>query len=240
LLGDVVREIVADTDDETRPTRQDVLLGNLTVDEFAFDTPAAVAAWRKTGRKAAKDALAGTDFTLWLGGNHLSVLPVYDELGPADTVLQFDAHLDVYSQHDVTAELTNGNFLRHVAGKKPRVINVGHRDLFLPESEWRDAFAEAVPAADVAVDFDRLRHDGRLWIDLDVDVFDPAFCPAVHDPLPFGLSPPPFLRLLDTAWSAQVAGLSISEFDPGRDVRDTSLNLLGWLVEWVLLRACGG
>ena len=26
----------------------------------------------------------------------------------------------------------------------------------------------------------------------------------------------------------------------GRDVRDTSLNLLGWLVEWVLLRACGG
>ena len=37
-------------------------------------------------------------------------------------------------------------------------------------------------------------------------------------------------------WSEKVAGMSISEFDPGRDGRDASLNLLGWLIEWVLLR----
>jgi arginase family enzyme len=238
LLGDVVREIIADTEEEKRPTRQDALRGNLTVEEFAFDSPATIAAWRKTGRKIAKEALAGKDFTLWLGGNHLSILPVYDELGPLDAVIQFDAHLDVYSQHDVTAELSNGNFLNHVSGRLPQVVNVGHRDLFLPESEWRGTFAGAVPAADIATDFDHLRHDGRLWIDLDVDVFDPAFCPAVHDPLPFGLAPPTFLRLLETVWSDKIVGMSISEFDPGRDVRDSSLSLLGWLVEWVLLRVC--
>src|SRR5262245_29035891 len=82
LLGDVVREIIADTEAETRPTRQDVFRDNLTVEEFDFDTPAQVAAWRKTGRAVAKKALAGKEFTLWLGGNHLSVLPVYDELKP--------------------------------------------------------------------------------------------------------------------------------------------------------------
>jgi hypothetical protein len=31
--------------------------------------------------------------------------------------------------------------------------------------------------------------------------------------------------------------MSVSEFDPGRDVRDTGLNLLGWLVEYALLKA---
>jgi agmatinase len=248
LLGDVVREIIADTEAETRPTRQDAFRGNLGVEEFDFDTPAKVAAWRKSGRAAAKKALAGKDFTLWLGGNHLSVLPVYDELGPLDTVVQFDAHLDVYSQHDVTPTLSNGNFLNHIAGRLPQIVNVGHRDLFLPESERAATFVGTVSAADLARDSDRLKitldesrqHDGRVWIDLDVDVFDPAFCPVVHDPLPFGLSPPVLLRLLDSIWSDKVVGISVSEFDPGRDVRDTSLNLLGWLIEWVLLRVCEG
>jgi hypothetical protein len=31
--------------------------------------------------------------------------------------------------------------------------------------------------------------------------------------------------------------MSISEFDPGCDVRDASLQLLGWFVEYVLLRS---
>lgn len=246
LLGDVVREILVDTEAETRPTRQDVFRGNLAVEEVTFDTPAAVANWRKTGRKLAKDALAKKDFTLWLGGNHLSVLPVYDELGPHDAVIQFDAHLDVYSQHDVTADLSNGNFLNHVTGRLPRIVNVGHRDLFLPEFEWSRTFVGAVPTTDADVDPVRASLDEvlslvrRVWIDVDVDAFDPAFCPAVHDPMPFGLGPPTVLRLLDAVWSEKVVGMSISEFDPGRDVRDASLNLLGWLVEWVLLRECEG
>ena len=52
-----------------------------------------------------------------------------------------------------------------------------------------------------------------------------------------GLLPPAFLALFGAAWSGNVVGMSVSEFDPGRDVRDTSLNLLGWLVEYVLLKA---
>ena len=80
----------------------------------------------------------------------------------------------------------------------------------------------------------------RVWIDVDCDVFDPAFFPAVPLPLPFGLTPPLFLRMLEAVWSEKVCGLSVSEFDPGRDVRDTSLNLLGWLLEHVLLRRYGG
>ena len=31
-------------------------------------------------------------------------------------------------------------------------------------------------------------------------------------------------------------GMSISEFDPGRDSHDRGLSLLGWLLEFVLLK----
>jgi agmatinase len=76
----------------------------------------------------------------------------------------------------------------------------------------------------------------RIVIDIDCDVFDPAFFPGSAHPLPFGLSPQTLLRFLDAAWSEKVIGLAISEFDPARDVRDQSLATLVWLLEYVLLR----
>ncbi|MDB5313767.1 MAG: N(1)-aminopropylagmatine ureohydrolase [Gemmataceae bacterium] len=248
LLGDVVREVIDDTAKETRPARADALRGALRVREAAFDTLGRVADWRKRGRQLARQALKAGDFLVWLGGNHLSVLPVLEELGaddPAGTlVVQFDAHLDVYAFHDTTAELSHGNFLKHAAGPLPKLVSVGDRDLFLTPGEVAGVFEAAFPAAAVAADPDRVadrlraaagRAD-RVWIDLDCDAFDPAYLPAVQQPLPFGLAPPVFLKLLAAVWSGKVAGISVSEFDPGRDVRETSLNLLGWLLEFVLLR----
>jgi arginase family enzyme len=76
----------------------------------------------------------------------------------------------------------------------------------------------------------------RVWIDLDCDALDPAAMPAVQQPLPFGLAPRAFLQLFEVVWSEKVVGLSVSEFDPGRDMRDAGLNLLGWFLEFVLLK----
>ena len=244
LLGDVVREIIDDTDAETRPSRADAFRGRLRVQEEVFETLGQVKDWRKRGRAVARQSFKAGDFLLWLGGNHLSVLPVFDELGPDTLVVQFDAHLDVYDFHDTTPELSHGNFLRLAGGPLPKLVHVGHRDLFLPPKELAKTFAAVHPATELAADPDRvaaaLRKQAaaakRVWIDLDCDAFDPAFLPAVPEPLPFGLAPPVFLKLLDAVWSEKVAGFSVSEFDPGRDVRDTSLNLLGWLVEFVLLK----
>lgn len=244
LLGDVVREIIDDTARETRPSRADALRGRLKVKEAAFETLEQVRDWRKRGRSLARQGLKAGDFLLWLGGNHLSVLPVLDELGPDALVVQFDAHLDVYDFHDTTPELSHGNFLRLAGGPLPKLVHVGHRDLFLTPKDTARTFAAVYPATELAADPDRvavaLRKQvsaaGRVWIDLDCDALDPAFLPAVPEPLPFGLAPPLFLKLLDAVWSDKVVGFSVSEFDPGRDVRDVSLSLLGWLVEYVLLK----
>jgi agmatinase len=247
LLGDAVREILDDTEEETRPCRADCLRGNVEVREFAFDTMAKLKDWRKTGRQAVRRELKAGQFLVWIGGNHLSVLPVLEELGRDTLVVQFDAHLDVYSFHDNTKELSHGNFLKHFESPRPRLVNVGHRDLFLTPNEIVATFEAVYSAVDVATNVDqvaaelRARADGakRVWIDLDCDAFDPAAMPAVQQPLPFGLVPATFLKLLNSVWSEKVVGLSVSEFDPGRDTRDTSLNLLGWLLEWLLLKVHG-
>src|SRR5438105_3704075 len=76
----------------------------------------------------------------------------------------------------------------------------------------------------------------RVFFDIDCDVFDPAFFPAVGQPVPFGLSPQQVLRGLDAAWSERVAGVAVSEFDPARDRDDRSLATLVWLLERLLLR----
>ena len=49
----------------------------------------------------------------------------------------------------------------------------------------------------------------HVWLDLDCDVFDPAYFPAAAHPQPLGLSPHLFLRFLDAAWSDRVAGLAV-------------------------------
>ncbi|HUR54133.1 MAG TPA: arginase family protein, partial [Gemmataceae bacterium] len=204
-----------------------------------------LADWRDRGRDTARRVLKTGDFLVWLGGNHLSCLPVLEEVGAGTLVVQFDAHLDVYAFRDNTAELNHGNFVKELRG--PRVVNVGHRDLFITDAEIAESFDVVFPAADIATDIDRVaaalkakaKGAKRVWIDLDCDAIDPAFLPGVRQPLPFGLTPPAFLKLLDAVWSDKVVGLSVSEFDPASDVRDTSLNLLGWLLEFVLLKVGG-
>ncbi|MBN9120201.1 MAG: arginase family protein [Planctomycetes bacterium] len=245
LLGDAVHEILDDTERETRPCRADALRGNVRVTELEFESLAEVGDWRNRGRRAARAALKSREFVLWLGGNHLSALPLLEELGGGTLVVQFDAHLDVYAFHDNTTELSHGNFLSHFSGPRPRFVNVGHRDLFLTPAEIAETFEAVYPAWEVAADVNRVAAElrakagaaKRVWIDLDCDAFDPAALPAVAEPLPFGLAPPTFLALFEAVWGGNVVGMSVSEFDPGRDVRDTGLNLLGWLVEYVLLKA---
>ena len=249
LLGDALREMFDDNALEKRPTRCDAYRDLVTVKDIAFPNVKALAAWKHTGRQALKQAFKAGDRVIWLGGNHLSVLPVYEELGGEKAggtlVVQLDAHLDIYQLHDVMPNAANGNFLLHADETLPPIVNVGNRDLFLLKKETGAAFAQTFSAADVATDPDRVMADiraragkaKRVWIDIDADAFDPANLPAVHQPLPFGLHPLAVLRVLDAAWDAEnVVGVSISEFDPGRDVRDAGLNLLGWLLEWVLLK----
>jgi arginase family enzyme len=247
LIGDEFREILADNRRETAVTLARAYTPHVRLREFTFDTVESYTDWRKQGRQAARQALKVGDFLIWVAGNHLGALPVYDDLATqAEGVLvvQFDAHLDIHRFRDTATELSHGNFLLHCAGPLPRLINVGHRELLLPANHIARTYRETFPAAALAIDpapaVERLRRAcadaERVFLDVDCDVFDAAYFPAVAQPVPFGLAPPLFLRLLDAVWSPKVAGVLLSEFDPSRDRDDRSLALVMWLLEYLLLR----
>ena len=239
LLADAFQEMLADNRRERIPTRARAYTSKVRFEEFSFETLSAYTTWCQDARQAVDEVWKNGDFLLWITGNHLGVLPLYEELGSRpgkDTlVLQFDAHLDIYNLSDCTAELSHGNFLLQAEGPLPNLINVGHRELLLRPEYIRRFYRAEFSAGDLAIDpttaLGKVRqacHSAKqVLIDIDCDVFDPAFFPASAQPLPFGISPQLLLRFLDAAWSDKVIGLSLSEFDPASDVRDQSLSLLG-------------
>jgi arginase family enzyme len=246
LLADELREVLADNRREQVPTRADAYSSHVRIRECTFETLADYRAWRSRGRRAARRALDRGDFLLWVAGNHLGVLPVYDELSGRDDILvvQFDAHLDIHHFSTCTTEPSHGNFLLHCAGPLPPLINAGHRDQLLPADYvsgfYRQTFAAAELAIDPAPALAHLRQAAAaahsVFLDIDWDVLDVGFFPAVAEPVPFGLDPPSLLRLIDAVWGPNLAGVFLSEFDPGRDRNDQGLAMAVWLLEHLLLR----
>jgi arginase family enzyme len=247
LLRDAVAEMLADNRRERVPTRARCYQDQVRLRELAFTSLGDYRDWRRRGRAAVRKAWKNGELLFWLAGNHLGALPLYDELS-ADAdgtlVVQFDAHLDVYNLTDCTAELSHGNFLLHAAGPLPPLVNLGHRELLLTPEYVGQFYRQTFPAAALAVDAEPavrwLRKAAgaarRVVLDIDCDVFDAAYFPALAQPLPFGLSPALVLRLLDAVWGTNVVAVALSEFEPGRDRNDQSLATLLWLVEYLLLR----
>jgi agmatinase len=246
LLADELREILADNKRERVPTRARAYTDKVRLRDFTFETLEAYQDWRARGRQAARQALRRGDFLLWLTGNHLGALPLYEELAEeADKtmIVQFDAHLDIHHFGDCTPELSHGNFLLHCAALPP-LLNLGHRELLLLPDYIARYYRQTFSAEQIALDTGTVAKQlhaitdsaERLFLDIDCDVLDAAYFPALAHPVPFGLSPQTLLTLLDAVWSDKVAGMSLSEFDPARDRNDQSLASLVWLLEWLLLK----
>ena len=126
----------------------------------------------------------------------------------------------------------------------PAITNLGSRELLLPPEHIAKYYRQVFAAEELAVEPDAVLREIRqacaaaksVFLDIDCDVFDPAFFPAVTNPLPFGIDPRMLLGLVDASWSENVVGLALSEFDPARDINDRSLATLLWLLEFVLLK----
>lgn len=244
LLADAFRELLDDNRRERVATRARCYAGKIHIQEVAFENISDYDAWRSTAAKLLRKTLSTDDFLFWASGNHLGVLPVYEELSArSDTlVIQFDAHLDIYNLTDCTEKLSHGNFLLH-SRKLPPVINLGHRDLLLRPEYVRKYYRQTFSAAELAIHPDKVlsavaaacEKASQVFVDLDCDVFDPAYFPAVSQAIPFGISPKTLLRFLDAIGFERLAGLAVSEFNPARDQADRSLETLMWLIEYVLL-----
>src|SRR5260370_2339126 len=80
LLADAFQEMLADNKRERIATRARAYANMIRFEEFSFETLAEYQDWRGQARACVRQVLQKDEFLLWVSGNHLGVLPAYDEL----------------------------------------------------------------------------------------------------------------------------------------------------------------
>jgi arginase len=155
-----------------------------------------------------------------LGGDHSITFPIVQAVRvswPDLTILQFDAHPDLYDVFD-------GNRLSHAcpfarimeATLADRLVQVGIRAMNAHQRAQAERFSVDVIDMRAWSSGARPRIAGPVYVSIDMDGFDPAFAPGVSHREPGGLGVREVLDIIQ-ALDGPLVGADIVEFNPSRD-----------------------
>ena len=181
-----------------------------------------------------------------LGGEHLITLPVIEVLhetyGDHLFVVQFDAHADLREEY-LGVQLSHATVMRNISRsigiENTAVIGVrsGTRD------EWRmlrehPYFFSEVTSLNVD-DFRTLVQKklvgNKIYITVDLDVFDPGVMPGTGTPEPGGIGFRTFVDLLKSLDGLDIIGADIVELAPDYDHSGISSALAATVLRELLL-----
>ena len=172
---------------------------------------------------------------LVLGGEHLITYPVVEVIkDKIDELVIFDAHLDARSEY-LGSKLNHATFLRRLLDEGVNVIHIGSRAYSRDEYEYVSS-RDNIKVINVLEAFKNIKLEdlGRVYISIDMDVFDPSIAPGVSNPEPFGLSHYVLLSILRELFekSTSVIGVDVVEVNPLVDVNgETSVLAAKLLIE---------
>lgn len=158
---------------------------------------------------------------IFLGGDHSISYPILRAISaenmPFD-ILHFDAHTDLYDTFDGDRYSHACPFARIMEeGLCRRLVQVGIRTLTDHQRDQVERFGvEVISMRDI----DRLRKirfDSKVYISLDLDVFDPAYAPGVSHLEPGGMTPRQVIDFL-SEFKSPVIGADIVELNPKQDI----------------------
>ena len=156
-----------------------------------------------------------------LGGDHSITYPIMRAIAKRHrgvTILQIDAHADLYDQFEGDRYSHACPFARIMEEQLcGRLVQVGIRTL---TTHLREQIAR------FAVDTIEMRHfaggarpgiDGPVYLSVDLDGLDPAFAPGVAHREPGGLSVRDVLTMIYSL-KGPIVGADITEFNPSQDL----------------------
>lgn len=158
-----------------------------------------------------------------LGGDHSITYPILKALAPVNpnlTILQFDAHPDLYDNFEGDRFSHACQFARIMEENlATRIVQVGIRTMTAHQREQAKRFN--VDVIDMKIwETGRKPKAGKpTYISLDLDGLDPAFAPGVSHPEPGGLSVREILRVIQSV-PGPIIGADVVELNPSRDVND--------------------
>ena len=170
-----------------------------------------------TGELVSRDGIC-----VILGGEHLLTLGSYMALPPGTALVVLDAHYDLRDSY-AGARLSHASFLRRIADERGGgdIMHVGARACaaeemaHLRESGIRTISDEMVRNGEgpgALSEF--LAGYGSIYVSIDMDVLDPAFCPGVGNPEAGGITARELLDMVRVLAGRPVVCADIVELNP--------------------------
>ena len=156
-----------------------------------------------------------------LGGDHSITFPIVRALRPrwpSLTIVQFDAHPDLYDVFEGNRFSHACPFARIMEMKlADRLVQVGIRAMTPHQRAQADRFGVDVIDMRAWSSGARPVVRGPVYISVDIDGLDPAFAPGVSHREPGGLTVRDILGVIQTL-EGPIVGADVVEFNPSRDV----------------------
>jgi agmatinase len=171
-----------------------------------------------------KQLLADKKFPVILGGDHsISYAPVsaFKEAGEDFTVVHLDAHADLRMEYQGTA-FSHACVMRRISELNLPVVQTGIRSLSREEWDYintgrglKTFFArDLLGAYNFTHIIDAIKTQ-KVYLTIDVDVFDPSVIPATGTPEPGGLSWYQIISLIKELVSRkELIGMDVVELAP--------------------------
>jgi arginase len=178
-----------------------------------------------------------------LGGDHSITYPILQALGkriPGITLIQFDAHPDLYADYQ-------GNFHSHaspfarVCEEKlvERLLQVGIRTLNSHQQSQARKYGVEIFEMDHLPGPASLELSGPIYVSFDLDALDPAFAPGVSHWEPGGLSTREAIRYIHSL-PAPIIGADLVEFNPVRDATGLTATVAAKILKELLGKMIAG
>lgn len=167
-----------------------------------------------------RELLASGKYLTFFGGEHsvsIGVIKAFYEKYENLTVLQLDAHADLRESYHGTRY--NHACALHDASLHTNLIQVGIRSADSSELQYLDRqkcfFAEEIYGDESWMTKSIEQMTDKVYLTIDLDVFDPSIMPATGTPEPGGLTWNTTIRYLRKVFEAKtVVGFDIVEFAP--------------------------
>ena len=180
-----------------------------------------------------KDIVESRKVPVLVGGEHLITLGAVQAFPSGIGLIDFDAHLDLRESY-MGEHYSHATFMRKVVGMLPpeNIVFVGTRAVSKEEINFSRGNGITI------IDASELRELGSeqcvkrilmklaglrsIYVTVDMDVFDPAYAPAVGNPETGGLSPDMVLTLLNRICDNRTVGFDLVEISPHYDTGITA------------------
>lgn len=177
-----------------------------------------------------------------LGGDHSVAYPIlraYRQRYASLTVVQLDAHPDLYDTFDGDRYSHACPFARVMEeGLGDRLVQIGIRTLNQHQRRQAERFGVEVIPRDRWGDLAGLGLEPPVYLSLDLDALDPAFAPGVAHLEPGGLTS---REVLEVIWKVPgLVGADVVELNPKRDVGGITAALAAKLAKELLARLMAG